>query len=167
MLRLIVMRHAEARGAGAGEADIDRRLSAAGQAQARRIGRLLAEAGLAPDRALVSAAQRTRETWDLAHEAFGDVEVEFDPAIYNAGSRELRRAVEAAEDRCGALLVLGHNPAVHQLAHDLLVEGAAAPAVQDRLASGFPPASAAVFEFDAAGRPSLYGVFGPGAIGGE
>ena len=59
MRRLILMRHGEAERPHAGVDDFDRSLDEAGRAESRRMGRALAEAGLAPDLALVSAARRT------------------------------------------------------------------------------------------------------------
>lgn len=78
MQRLILMRHAEAeRAAGSGR-DRDRVLSARGRNDAAAMGRALAGRGMRPDLALVSPAARTRQTWDLLHDAFGDVQVRED-----------------------------------------------------------------------------------------
>ena len=97
MQRLILMRHAEAERASPSGDDRDRVLSARGRADAMQMGRTLASKGLRPDLALVSAAARTRQTWDLAHEAFGDVDLREQDGLYNAGADTLRRAVEAVE----------------------------------------------------------------------
>lgn len=160
MQRLILMRHATAERAAASGHDRDRRLSPEGREEALRLGRMLAERGLRPDLALVSDAARTHETWDAVHEAMGDVEVRLESALYDATSDTIRRFVEAAEDEAGCLIVVGHNPGVHHLAMEYLVEGAASPAALDRMA-GFPPASAALFAVDAAGRCTFEGYLGP------
>lgn len=162
MQRLILMRHARAE-PGATGGDRARALSAEGRRDAVLMGRALAERGFRPDLALVSDAQRTRQTWDLAHEALGDVEVRIEPALYNASPDILRHAVEAAEDQAGCLLVLAHNPGVHLLALDYLIESAASPALQERLA-GFPPGAAAVFSVDVAGRPTYEGFLTPDGL---
>lgn len=159
MQRLILMRHARAEPGAAG-GDRARPLSAEGLHDARRMGRALAERGFRPDLALVSDARRTRQTWDQVHEAMGDVEVRIESALYNASPDTLRHAVEAAEDHAGCLLVLAHNPGVHLLALDYLIESAASPALQERLA-GFAPGAAAVFTIDAAGRPTYEGFLTP------
>lgn len=165
MHRLILMRHAQAEASGGDGGDRTRPLSAQGRSDAALMGRALAERGLRPDLALVSSAQRTRQTWDAAHEAFGDVEVRIEPALYNAESDTLRRHVEAVEDQAGCLLILAHNPGIHLLAHDYLVEGAASPAMIERLA-GFPTGAAAIFSVDAAGRSTCEGFLTPRDLGG-
>ncbi len=161
MQRLILMRHAEAeRAAGSGR-DRDRVLSARGRADAAAMGRALASRGMRPDLALVSPAARTRQTWELLHDAFGDVQVREDEPLYNGDSSALRRLVEAGEDEAGCLMVLAHNPGVHALAVEYLVESAASPAVLDRMSGGFPPGAAAVFTVDVAGRCAFEGFLQP------
>jgi phosphohistidine phosphatase len=166
MHRLILMRHATTERAATSGLDRDRALTEQGRKDALLMGRTLFEKGLRPDLALVSTAARTRQTWDLIQEAFGDVEVRLEPALYNASDDVLRRHVEAAEDEAGCLLVLAHNPGVHMLAHQYLIESAASPSVMDRMAAGFPPAAAAVFEVDVAGRCTYDGYLTPKAFGG-
>ena len=167
MQRLILMRHAEAeRAAGSGR-DRDRALSARGRADAAAMGRALAGRGLRPDLALVSPAARTRQSWDLLHDAFGDVQVRDDEALYNGGADALRRLVESVEDEAGCLMVVAHNPGIHLLAVEYLVEGAASPSVLDRMSGGFPPVAAAIFGVDAAGRRTLEGYLQPRDLVGE
>ena len=76
---------------------------------------------MAAYRVFMSSARRTHQTWDAVSEAMGDVEVHLSPALYNASSDVLRRAVEAAEDDAGCLLLVAHNPGVHQLAVEYLI----------------------------------------------
>lgn len=161
MQRLILMRHAEAeRAAGSGR-DRDRALSARGREDAAAMGRALAARGLKPDLALVSPAKRTTQTWELAHDAFGDVEVRDDDPLYNGGADTLRRLIEGAEDDAGCLMLVAHNPGVHVLAVEYLIESAASPAILDRMTGGFPPGAAAVFSVDLAGRCTLEGFLQP------
>lgn len=166
MQRLILMRHAEAeRAAGSGR-DRDRALSARGRADATAMGRALAARGMRPDLALVSPAVRTRQTWDLLHDAFGDVQVREDEPLYNGGAGILRGFVEAAEDEAGCLMVVAHNPGVHLLAVEYLVESAASPALLDRMSGGFPPGAAAIFTVDVAGRCAFEGFLQPRDLAG-
>ncbi|KQW82561.1 SixA phosphatase family protein [Brevundimonas sp. Root1279] len=161
MQRLILMRHAEAeRAAGSGR-DRDRALSARGREDAAAMGRALAARGLKPDLALVSPSKRTTQTWELAHDAFGDVEVHDHDPLYNGPADILRRYIEDAEDAAGCLMVVAHNPGVHVLAVEYLIESAASPAILDRMTGGFPPGAAAVFGVDPAGRCTLEGFLQP------
>lgn len=166
MHRLILMRHAQAEVAAPTGRDRDRTLTPSGRADAVLMGAILADKGLRPDRALVSSAARTRQTWDLAHDAFGDVEVHLEDALYNASERTLRQAVEGHETEAGCLLVIAHNPGLQFLALELLNESAASPSVMERMSGGFPTAAAAVFEVDAAGRCTYDGFLTPKAFGG-
>ena len=131
------------------------------------MGRALSARGMRPDLALVSPAARTRQTWDLLHDAFGDVEVREDEPLYNGAADALRRGVEAAEDEAGCLILVAHNPGIHLLAVEYLVESAASPSVLDRMSGGFPPGAAAVFSVDAAGRPVFEGFLQPQDLTGE
>lgn len=160
MQRLILMRHAQAQTSAAG-GDIERPLSDTGQQEAIAMGRALAARGMSPDMALVSNALRTRQTWDGVSEAFGDVDLRLESPLYNAPAGRLRHAVESVEDEAGCLLVLAHNPGIHELAVDYLIESAASPSILERFTSGFPPAAAAIFQVDVAGRCTFEGYLTP------
>jgi phosphohistidine phosphatase len=58
-------------------------------------------------------------------------------------------------------MVVGHNPGLQELAVRLLREGGAPPSLVAKAQHRFPTASAAVFLFDAEGRPSYDGLFFP------
>lgn len=166
MHRLILMRHAEAEARPpAGGKDIERPLSPRGLAQASRMGQDLAARGLRPDLALVSASVRTRQTWEQLSEALDGVEVRLLEHLYDADAFTLRKEIEINEEETGCVLVLAHNPGIHQLAVDYLIESAASPAVLDRFTGGFPPATCAVFQVDMAGRPSYEGWLSPANLG--
>lgn len=166
MHRLILMRHAKAERDAATGRDRDRPLSARGRADAALMGRALASRGYRPDLALVSTSTRTRETWAELEEAFGDVEVKLEHDLYNASAVDLRRAVEAAEEAAGCLMVIAHNPGVHELAVQYLIEGAASPVQIERMSGGFPTGSAALYAVDVAGRCLFEGFITPKDVGG-
>lgn len=166
MHRLILMRHAKTERAAASGLDRDRALTERGRQDAALMGRALAEQGLRPDLALVSTATRTRQTWDVVHEALGDVEVRMEASLYNAPADVIRRFVERCEDQAACLLVMAHNPGVHMLACEYLTESAASPGILDRMAGGFPTAAAALFQVDVAGRCAYDGYLTPKEFGG-
>src|SRR4051794_37639527 len=66
--RLLLVRHANAADA---PSDVDRPLTERGARQAAAIGAWLEQAGLVPDRVLVSSARRAEETWERAVAAQG------------------------------------------------------------------------------------------------
>ena len=152
MLRLILMRHGEAERPHPGLEDFDRALDEDGRAESRRMGKALAEAGYAPDLALVSAARRTLETWAEAAAAFeGDVVVEQRRRLYAASAAALSAAVTEAGPRAQTVMVVGHNPGIHQYAAHLVQQGGGDRRQIDR----FPTGSAVVFAIDEEGRARL------------
>src|ERR1700760_2031250 len=103
MDRLILLRHAKAeRNAPSGD-DIDRRLSERGRNDARLMGKVLADAGWRPTAAWGSAAERTRETWACASEAFAALEPQYVNALYHASSGAMLRMIEADEGAPGTV----------------------------------------------------------------
>lgn len=156
MDRLILMRHAKAERRSAG-GDFERALTEGGRADAAIMGQVLAREGIVPDLALVSAARRTAQTWEAMAAAFPEARLEARRDLYNAGPLALLEAAEDAGAR--TVLVVAHNPGVHELVVHLLVDGGAGGAVISRAASRFPTATAAAFLIDAAGRPSYDGLF--------
>lgn len=152
MRRLILMRHGEAERPHPGLEDFDRALDEEGRGESRRMGRALAEAGYAPDLALVSAAKRTIETWIEAATAFPDgIEVDHDRQLYAASAAGLAAAVSEASGRAQTIMLVGHNPGIQQYAAHLARQGGADRRLLDR----FPTGSAAVFAVDDEGRPTL------------
>jgi phosphohistidine phosphatase len=123
MRRLMLLRHAKTERAQPGERDRDRKLTKRGRADAPVIGAYMARHELVPDLALVSPATRTQETWNLLAPCFATApKVRSEERIYNAGAEKLMSLV--AETRAvRALLVVGHNPGIHDLAVQLVASG--------------------------------------------
>ena len=69
--------------------------------------------------------------------------------------------------RAEVVIVVGHNPGLQSYAVDLLQRGGGPARALSRVAAGFPPATAAVFTVDEAGRASLDAIFDPRDLGGE
>ena len=159
MRHLILMRHAKAEAKASSGEDFDRALTERGYRDAEIMGRVLAQAGLKPDLALVSAAERTRQTWDGVAQSFPGAQARFDRKLYNASSHGIRDAVERVADEAGTVMVVGHNPGVPMAMLELLIEGAEGASVIEKARGSFPTASAVVFEFDEAQRPRFWNIF--------
>jgi phosphohistidine phosphatase len=123
MRRLLLLRHAKTERAGPGERDRERTLTKRGRADAPIVGAYMARHGLIPDLALVSPATRAIETWTLLTKALGrEPRVVKDERIYNAEVEMLIGVIR--ETRAArALLVVGHNPGLHDLAVRLIASG--------------------------------------------
>jgi phosphohistidine phosphatase len=123
MRRLLLLRHAKTERAEPGERDRDRKLTTRGRADAPILGAYMARHGLAPDLALVSPATRAQETWTLVAATFAKApRVVKDERLYNAGPERLINIIREMHD-VRALLVVGHNPGLHDLAVQLIASG--------------------------------------------
>lgn len=143
MLRLMLLRHAKA-ATLAGGGDSDRPLADRGRKDAERLGAYMASRGLFPDLAVVSPAKRTRETLDIALDAFGEpCPVRVEPRLYLAEPSTLNALLRQTPDFVRVLLAVGHNPGLHEFAEEI-----AAPSAQSAdLAMGFPTAGLAIIDF--------------------
>jgi phosphohistidine phosphatase len=123
MRRLLLLRHAKTERPAPGQRDRDRKLTERGRLDAPIIGAYMARHRLIPDLVLVSPAVRTLETWELAAAALGKTpRLTKDEGIYNANTdilAELIRETDAAR----TLLMIGHNPGMHDLARQLIGSG--------------------------------------------
>jgi phosphohistidine phosphatase len=119
---LLVLRHAKAVHE-AGLRDPDRGLTKRGRRDATAAGGMLREAGLIPDHVLCSAALRTRQTWQQVSDALGraaeKAKVSFSERLYYADEDILLEAVKGSPQKARTVLLVGHNPAAHQLVLDL------------------------------------------------
>jgi phosphohistidine phosphatase len=161
MDRLILLRHGEAERDSATGEDYDRPLAKRGRKESASAGEALADLGLIPDLALVSGALRARETWMAAAPAFPKARVKFEDRLYLAEPEVVRRLAEAAGEGVGAVMVVGHNPGLHELVMALLIEGGGPPSAISRAQGGFPTGAAAVFLIGPSGRPAHDGLFYP------
>ncbi len=160
MRRLLLFRHASAE-AGTGHEDHARPLDPAGRADARAMGRRLAALDLRPDLVLCSSALRATETWEEAGPAWTPAPVvTLDDALYLSDPGTLLDVIAVQDGDDASLMVIGHNPGLHQLAATLASGGAEAPLA--RLHGGFPAGAVAVLAFDAA---SWHGLEGVGLLG--
>jgi len=145
MPRLLLLRHAKAERARPGERDFDRVLAERGQADSAAVGKQLKARGERPALVLVSAAARTRETWERLAATLGEApEPRYLPELYEAGDYLplLRREADGAD----SIMVVGHNPAIHETAL-ALTESLAGPDGAS-LKRHFPTAALAILDFD-------------------
>ena len=142
MQRLILLRHGKADSVSSLGGDLERGLTDRGRRDTALMGRVLAEAGFTPDLVLVSSARRTRETWEEVSPAFPKAAVEFSRGLYLASREHLLHALDATGDTATCLMIIGHNPGLHELAL-----ACASPEQIDEAGAldSFPTAAAGVF----------------------
>jgi phosphohistidine phosphatase len=160
MRRLILLRHGKAESVSATGGDFDRCLTERGRRDCALIGRALAEAGVRPDLALVSAARRAQETWEEVAHAFPNAQVETVRGLYLAAPEQIAAAVRAVDENL-CVIVVGHNPGLHELALEL-ADGVTPPAGLE----SYPTAAAAVFRVARDGQAELEQILTPRDVGG-
>ena len=113
---IIFLRHAKSDWSGS-VPDIERPLAERGRAQAPLAGKWLASHVGHIDLAIVSPAQRARETWEfVSSQLVPAPPAQFDDRMYAAPAGRLLDVVLAVPDEVRTLLLVGHNPGMEQLA---------------------------------------------------
>jgi phosphohistidine phosphatase len=154
--KLVLLRHAKS--AWPDVPDHERPLARRGRRDAPAMGRWLRAAGYLPDLVLCSTARRARETWQLAEARLGATPpATFDGRVYEASATQLLDLIRRAPPAARTLLIVGHDPALPELALTLAAttppapagteSGTAPVAVLDRMRAKFPTAAIAILEF--------------------
>ena len=150
MRRLMLLRHAKTENDAPSGRDQDRRLDDRGRRDAAEIGGWIARHPPFPDTVLVSSAVRANQTWEIAWQAMADLvpppQVELLPELYGADPAQLLEAVHAAAAADpNTLMLVGHNPGMHELA--LMLTGSGDAAGRKELGDNLPTSGLAIFEF--------------------
>jgi phosphohistidine phosphatase len=151
MRRLMLLRHAKTENEAPSGRDVDRRLDQRGRRDAAEIGGWIGRhPAFFPDLVLVSHAIRAHQTWEIAWEAMKDrvpqPQVELLPELYGADPSHLLQTIrEASAADPRRLMLVGHNPGMHELA--LALAGSGDAAGRKALADNLPTSGLAVFDF--------------------
>jgi phosphohistidine phosphatase len=151
MRRLMLFRHAKTEHDAPSGRDQDRRLDNRGRHDAAEIGGFIGRNPPYPDLVLVSHAVRALQTWEIAWEAMKEFapapRVELTPELYGADVSQLLETVRnASVSDPKRLMLVGHNPGMHELAVALAGSGDAAG--REALADNLPTAALAIVDFD-------------------
>ena len=150
MRRLMLLRHAKTETDAPSGRDQDRRLDDRGRKDAARIGNWIAAHPPFANTVLVSWAVRARQTWDIAwaemKETVPTPRVELLPELYAADTAQLLQSIrEASAHDPKRLMLVGHNPGMHELA--LSLAGGGDGAGLTALAHNLPTAGLAIYDF--------------------
>ncbi|MCO6416302.1 histidine phosphatase family protein [Siccirubricoccus sp. KC 17139] len=147
MRQLLLLRHAKSSWDDPGLSDHARPLNARGRRAAAAMAQAMRDLGLAPDVVLVSSARRTLQTLEALTPFEGGALVEPMDALYLAPWQQLLDAIRTAPPTARSLLLIGHNPGLHELALALAGAAAAGSPGGDlkRLAEGYPTGALAEF----------------------
>jgi phosphohistidine phosphatase len=152
MRRLLLLRHAKTEIDAPSGRDRDRRLDDRGQRDSAQLGDWIAAHPPFPEAVLVSHAVRALQTWDIVWEAMKDrvaaPQVEILSELYGADPAQILETIRTATVPADPkqLLLVGHNPGMHEVA--LMLMGGGDPAGAKAIADNLPTAGLAIFDFD-------------------
>jgi phosphohistidine phosphatase len=143
---LYLLRHAKSSWDDPTLADHDRPLSSRGRRASRVIADYLGRQAFAPGLVLCSSARRTRETLERISTGLDQkIAVRIEDGLYEASAGDLLAALRAVHSHMDSVLLIGHNPAIQQLAVALAGTGAQLEPLREK----FPTAALATLAFQA------------------
>lgn len=145
MRRLMLLRHAKSDWSTTGQRDSDRALTQRGLEAATLMGKYLARHDLVPGHVIVSPAKRAKETWERVAPALRGTDAVTDGRVYDANAADMLDVMRRIPSDAHVALVIGHNPAMQELA--LLLIAAGEVEERERLAEKFPTAALVVIDF--------------------
>jgi phosphohistidine phosphatase len=121
---LYLVRHAKSDWEDPALADRDRPLAARGRKAASTLAGHIERSGISPALVLCSPARRTMDTLRLISGSFRDpVEILVEDELYGATMGELLRRLRKVPAPTPSVMLIGHNPAIHELALTLAGAG--------------------------------------------
>ena len=146
MNRLILMRHAKTEAWAEGVDYHGRALTQGGHEAAASMAAIMVDEGWVPDRAVLSTSRRTRETWSHLSKAMAGCSHVIEGDLYLAGERGISDVI-GDHDGVKTLLIIGHNPGLHDLCLHIMREaGSSDHQSAMRLAAKLPTGAVALFE---------------------
>jgi len=143
-MRLWLLRHAKSSWNDPGLEDRNRPLAPRGERAADRMRDYLDTEGIRPALVLCSSALRTRQTLARVLSALGpELEVRIESSLYTFDAASLLDRLGEVPEGVASVMLIGHNPAVQELAVMLAARGDRL----DELAEKHPTAALAEIEF--------------------
>jgi phosphohistidine phosphatase len=137
MRTLYLLRHVKSDWSDPALADDERPLAPRGRRAGKRLAGHFRTLGIEPELVLCSPAERTRQTLELIRPALGKKPtVTFDDTLYGATGDVLIARLSAVAGRVKSLLVIGHNPGLHELALRLAADGEGRERLQEKFPTG-------------------------------
>ncbi len=124
MLTLSIVRHAKSSWGDPTLLDVDRPLNSRGKRQAQRLGAELQDRQIFPDLVLCSAAKRARQTLKHMRKNWQtEAQIIRESRLYLASPGTIAGLLDEYGTHHHHLMIIGHNPGLHMLAHKLAVRG--------------------------------------------
>jgi phosphohistidine phosphatase len=151
---IILLRHGKSSWSDPTLADLDRPLAPRGERASRRIAKYIRRKKLRPALVLCSPSLRTRQTLEAIESSLGKRSVvELEPQLYAASEGGLLQRLQALPESVDSVMLIGHNPGLHELARTLASRGAELPRLEE-----FPTGALATLVVDS----DSWAALGPG-----
>ena len=145
MRTLLLLRHGKSSWSDSTLADADRPLTKRGERACERMAAYMRRERVRPDLVLCSPTLRTRQTLATIEPSLTKkTTIEIMPDLYTGSEHELLDLLRALPDPVASVLLIGHNPALQELALSLASNGADL----GRLREKFPTAALATLQVD-------------------
>jgi phosphohistidine phosphatase len=119
MRTLMLLRHAKSDWNAPTEGDFARPLNKRGRRDAETVARVIAALPHPPQAVVSSPAARAMRTAESVAEALDGVEVQPEDDLYGAGPEQILSVVRRLPKEADCALVVGHNPGLEELVHEL------------------------------------------------
>ena len=147
MRQLLLLRHAKSSWDDASTPDRERPLNPRGRRSATVMRQAMQDLGLCPDVILVSTARRAMETLEALEPWDETPLIEPMDSLYLADPMQIGAALHGVAETVRSVLLIGHNPGLHDFALGLAGPRAiaAGSGPERALVAGFPTAALAEF----------------------
>ena len=145
MATLFLLRHAKSSWEDPYLADYDRPLAPRGEKAARRMAEHFRDEQTHPALVLCSPARRAADTFAMVRTGMDDdVEVRVEDNLYGAAAGDVLQRLRRVDIDVPSVMVVGHNPTLHDLANALAGDGE--HTAMENLRLNFPTCALAVLD---------------------
>src|SRR6266566_4392859 len=122
---IILLRHGKSSRSDPTLADLDRPLAPRGERASQRIAKYIRQKKIRPALVLYSPSLRTRQTLEAIESSLGKRSVV-----------ELEPRLQALPESVDSVMLIGHNPGLHELARTLASRGDELPQLEEKFPTG-------------------------------
>jgi phosphohistidine phosphatase len=134
---VVLLRHGKSSWSDSTLADVDRPLAPRGERASKKLAKYIQRKRIRPALVLCSPSRRTRQTLEAVEASLGKrCAVEVVPQLYGASEQELLERLHALPESVSSVMLIGHNPGLHNLALVLASRGAHLPQLEEKFPTG-------------------------------
>jgi phosphohistidine phosphatase len=134
---VVLLRHGKSSWSDSTLADSERPLAPRGERASRKLAKYMRRKRIRPALVLCSPSLRTRQTLEAVGSSLGKrCAVEVVPQLYAASEQELLERLQDLPESVSSVMLIGHNPGLHNLALVLASRGADLPRLEEKFPTG-------------------------------